>query len=372
MPNLANLLDGEVDRFAHQDIDNIVAALTDEMERIDLKRDWPANNELAHDVCSFANGRGGVIILGYDDPAAGKTPFNDVDGSPKRLDSAYNSVHAMTAPAVRFFVHSYQDGPHTSVAIVIPPTENGPHEYIGGGKKTNLPIRRGKAKDMLSLGEIVSLQRAASGMTYDAPEIGTPALSLDVQPTPYWGVEFTPEEWPLERFAFSHEDDVPFQTFWQSRFAPISFKPLSNGIEISQGSGTMHFTAVVNADGSVVVVWRANSSLWMYFRSLLENAYCYASLVFHQLNLAPRALARVRWTVNDVVQDKQSPFSEFGQLTMRVDFSRDAVEDVLLFFIEQADRLALRTQPREQLLKSIREARKGVQSTDDPRARWEA
>jgi len=341
------------------------------MERIDLKRDWPANNELAHDVCSFANGRGGLIILGYDDPAVGKTPFDGVDGSPKRLDSAYNSVHAMTVPAVRFFLHSYQDGQHTSVAIVIPPTENGPHEYIGGGKKTNLPIRRGKTKDGLSLGEIVSLQRAASGMTYEPPEIGTPALSLDVQNLPYWGVEFAPEEWPGERFAFSHDDDVPFQVFWQNRFAPISFKPLSNGIEISQGSGTMQFTSVVNADGSVVVVWRTNARPWMYFGSLLEAAYCYASLVFHRLSLAPRALARVRWAVTEEAQDKQSPFSEFGELTRRVDFSRDSVEDVLLYFIEQADRLALRTQPREQILKSIRESRKGAQPADDPRARWE-
>jgi len=41
MPTLAQLLDGEVDRFTHQDLDNIVAALTDEIERIEPKREWP-------------------------------------------------------------------------------------------------------------------------------------------------------------------------------------------------------------------------------------------------------------------------------------------------------------------------------------------
>jgi hypothetical protein len=60
MSTLAQLLDGEVDRFTHQDLDNIVAPLTDEMERIELKREWPTNSDLAHDVCAFANGRGGV------------------------------------------------------------------------------------------------------------------------------------------------------------------------------------------------------------------------------------------------------------------------------------------------------------------------
>ena len=109
----------------------------------------------------------------------------------------------------------------------------------------------------------------------------------------------------------------------------------------------------------------------MYFRALLEAAYCYASLVFHRLNLAPRALARVRWAVTDTAQDKQSPFSAFGELSIRVDFSRDSLEDVLLHFIEQADRLALRTQPPEEILKSIREARRGVQPADDPRIRWD-
>jgi HD superfamily phosphohydrolase YqeK len=35
-------------------------ALADEMERIELKREWLTNNAVAHDMCAFAKGRSGV------------------------------------------------------------------------------------------------------------------------------------------------------------------------------------------------------------------------------------------------------------------------------------------------------------------------
>jgi hypothetical protein len=339
------------------------------MERVELKRDWPSNRDLAHDCCAMANGLGGAIIVGYEDKSVGGARFPGVDGSGKRIDAALASVHSLTWPSVRCIMHPYQEagGTHTCVVVVVPPTEVGPHEYIGGGK-SNLPVRRGRSNRSLSLTEIFALQRQAESFASKAPDIGYPIIALNTQKGTYWGVAFYPTEWPEERLVFGRDEDLDFAGYWGRRWRP-DLVLRENGIELSYNESDLNFSVAIHVDGSVVMLWHANHRRWMYYVAFLEECYDFASFVFYKLGFSPRATMRVQWAVapDDPKNDKE-PFPTFGQLARRVDFSRDAIDDVLTFVIEQTHRLGGRSQPRERILNDIRT--RGSVAPPDPRERW--
>jgi hypothetical protein len=369
MPQLADLLAGSLELFEHDDVDRIVAALSDETERVELKSDWPAGPELAHDCCALANGLGGVIIIGYEDPSRGRAPHPGVDGSSKAIDSKLASVHSLTAPSVHCIMRSYLGSAHTAVVVVVPPTESGPHEYVRADKP-NLPVRRGRSKKSLSLSEIFALRHRAESFASDPPEIGHPIVSLDTKTATYWGVEFTPIEWPLERLVFTHEEDVAFTGFWGGLWNAVP-TIRANGIELSydENSG-LNFSLAVHVDGSVVMTWYTNCRQWMYFLAFLEHCYDFASFVFFKLGLSPRALMRVKWSVATDDRDPKEPFPDYGELLMRLDFSRDALDEVTTFVVEQTHRLGGRSQSRETIRRSIET--RGGQPPPDPRSRWDA
>ena len=369
MPNLADLLTGDLDGFSHADIDRIVAALGDETERVELKRDWPPNRDLAHDVCALANGFGGAIIIGYEDPKAGGGAYIGVVGMSSRIDGALAAIHSLTSPSVRCVIRSLRaDSGHTVVVIAVPPTDNGPHEYIGGNK-SNLPVRRGRGIRTLALSEIFALRRRAEGFSLEPPEIGYPIISLNMMEQTFWGVSFSPTEWPPERFSFGHDEDVAFQSYWSKLWKPkLEIRP--NGVQITQEDSTIAFSVAVHVDGTVVMWWRARYRPWMYFVAMLDQAYGFASFVFRDLHLAPRATMWVRWAVSEDAQAEGPPFSRSGDLQRRVNFSHDVPEEILAYFVEQADRLSERSRPRENILAEIKSGRTGSTSYDDPRARW--
>jgi schlafen family protein len=367
MPNLAELLIGDLDAFSHTDVDRIVASLGDETERVELKRDWPPNRDLAHDVCALANGFGGAIVIGYEDPKLGSV--SHMVGTSPRIDGALAAIHSLTWPSVRCAIRSLQgaDG-HTVVVISVPPTENGPHEYIGGNK-SNLPVRRGRSTKTLTLSEIFGLRRRAEGSSFEPPESGYPIISLSTMEKTFWGVSFSPTEWPKERFSFGHDEDMAFLGYWKKWWNPkLDIRP--NGLQITQEKDEVSFSVAVHVDGTIVMWWRTGFRPWMYFVALLDQAYGFASFVFYHLNLAPRATMWVRWAVSDDAQDKRFPFSESGELTRHVDFSRDVPEELLTFFVEQADRLTGRSRPKPTILAEIQSAQSGSTPHEDARARW--
>ena len=362
-------MDGDLALFSHAEVDRVAQSLSDEMDRVEFKRDWLNARDLAHDVAALANGLGGIIIIGYDDPSKGLTPAMGVDGSSRRIDAVLASIHALTWPPVHCFIQSFAaESSHVAVVISVPPTKNGPHEYIGGNKP-NLPVRRGRSNKTLSLTEITALQRRAESLSFPRPEVGDPLISIDALVPSFYGVEFTPEEWPQERFVFSYENDMSIQGYWGRLWSPLSYVIKSNGALVSQGSDVMTFRAAAHVDGSIVVVWAATRSPWAYLLSMMEDAYGFASLQFQRLGLAPRATMRLRWSVLEEHQDKMSPVPPADELVRRVDFSRDAVEDILTFVLEQMDRLAGRIQPREAVLAAIRRSRLAERSPD-PRLKW--
>jgi hypothetical protein len=369
MPSLLDLLDGDLALFSYGDLDRVVKSLSDEMDRVEFKRDWPPNRDLAHDACAMANGLGGVIIVGYEDPAKGLTPFVGVDGSSKRIDAALAAIHALTWPPVHCYMQAFTNGaPHVAVVASIPQSFSGPHEYIGGDKP-NLPVRRGRSNKSLTLTEIFALQRRSDSTSTEPPDIGQPIISLNVQDPTFYGVEFTPEEWPAERLVFNYENDMSIQGYWGRLWSPIAYVIRSNGIEVSQGSNSMRFRVALQADGSVVCVWSAKRSPWAYLMSMLEDVYGFSSLQFFKLGLGPRATMRLRWAVLDDDQDKTMPLPPGDELIKRVDFSRDSVNDVLTFALEQIDRLAGRIQPREAIARVIATNRP-AQRSPDPRIQW--
>lgn len=375
MPNLADLLDGRLDIFSYSDLDRVVASLSDESHRIEVKQDWPSNRELAHDVCAFANGRGGAIIIGYSDPRRGLEQNAGVDGSSGKIDAAFSAIHALTWPSVHCVIRSFSgDSGHVAVAIVIPPSSGAPHEYIGDDKP-NLPIRRGRSKKGLTLSEIFALRRRAENISVEPPQIGYPIVSLNTQEGTFWGVEFSPSEWPEEPFVFGNAEDVAFQNYWRQTYSPtLEIRP--NGIRMLYEAHDLVLSVVVHTDGTIVVWWRTSYRPWMYFAALLEMAYGFASMVFSHLQLSPRALMRVRWNIEPSFQDEnlaneRFPFPTSGELLRRVDFSRNDIDGVLTYFFEQTDRLAGRSRPRNHIESEIREGRGSIRY-EDPRARWGA
>jgi hypothetical protein len=368
MPELADLLDGDFDVLTYADVERIVASLPDETHVVELKREWPSGRDLAHDCCSFANGFGGVVLVGYEDPKHGKKPFPGVDGSSAKMDALMSSIQSLTSPAVHCYMRSFE-GPngHVVVAISVPRTENGPHEYIGGDKP-NLPVRRGKSNKSLSLSEIVALQRRTSMRPALPLEDGYPIISINMLSGTFWGVEFQPEEWPETPFVFHHDDDLAVQNLWRS----YDWKPVPklwlNGIELAVAEAEPSIGAAVQTNGMVAVKWSTAHRQWMWFVGMLEQAYDFASMVFHHLKIAPRAVMYVRWGVKEEDAEQRFPFPPSGQLSLRVDFSRTKVADVLSFFSEQADRSAGRSRPMKQVEDEI--GRAIGPTAKDPRVRW--
>lgn len=373
MSGMEDLLAGNLELLNYEDIDLFVSALDDETSRIELKSEWPSNRELAHDLCAMANGIGGAIILGYDDPRRGCTKKTGLDGSSRKIESVLSAIQAVTSPSVRCHTRAYVGpGNHTIIVFVVESAKYGPHEYIGTDKM-NLPVRHGRKKQPLTMGEIIGLQHRAEGVSNPPRTVDYPLIAINLLDGTFVGVQFSPLEWPSEPMYFTERHDTAFKHYWstlESSWTP-SLEMQLGGDLLKVSTGEPHLFAAAQVDGVVAVKWSATARPWMYFVALLEQAYEFGSLAFSTMGLAPRAHMFLRWQMKpEDAAGQRHPFPDYGQLERKVDFSRDATEDIIIFCFEQAERRIGLSRPREVVAREIAESRRRRSDHVDSRSLW--
>lgn len=101
---------------------------------------WTQMQERAKDVAAFANGRGGLIVLGVNDVAVSSFVSEEVrlqPLDPDRIDAAIEqyrkdvSAYAQTIPLFDMFAVPAANG-RSYVVVVVPPSAQAPHAVVAG------------------------------------------------------------------------------------------------------------------------------------------------------------------------------------------------------------------------------------------------
>ncbi|MGV9268097.1 AlbA family DNA-binding domain-containing protein [Kitasatospora sp. NPDC003701] len=204
-PRIEQLLGGRLDHVGYHQI----AALVDNpnaAEGIDLdfkgfdykyvspaernkpeaeRKDW--GDELAKDVSSFANGRGGVIVLGMHEVNGVPSCINPFPLKDKDRRDYQDVVAARTEPRVHFATHPVPNPDKTSegfLLLVVPRSLQGPHAAHGiKGKRKDgyirCPVRTDSGTTFLSQSQNLeaAMQRIS---TLDRRKADRDALELQV------------------------------------------------------------------------------------------------------------------------------------------------------------------------------------------------
>lgn len=177
-----NLFHDRLEGRAYEDVFAVLAAINEETSRLEFKRELDFG-DVTKEVVAFANGEGGIIVVGYVDPASGKrlTPFGagPDTGDRDRL-RVVSKIQAKVYPSVTLDVFGYKrtDGAHGMLLIRVPESLHAPHEWLD--QRGRFPVRRGAQIDYLTLREIeYLLDRRDSGSTIVELQRSMPWLNFD-------------------------------------------------------------------------------------------------------------------------------------------------------------------------------------------------
>lgn len=189
------VLGAPLDRLEFHHLERLMAEAVREAEDLDFKEALYADtdatkDELAADIASFANHRGGIILLGVaeaDGAASGLPGVAVSDGEERRMTQI---VAARVTPYVDFRIHRIT-GPGSLdngfFALIVPPSASRPHALPRDGR-LRFPRRDGTTRRWLAEAEIADLYRdrfrqaddAVSRLTRIIDE-ALPALAEDAQ-----------------------------------------------------------------------------------------------------------------------------------------------------------------------------------------------
>jgi len=152
-------------------LQRLVSSAVEEGEQLDFKsttylapkgsnQGWSEEQEFCKDVASFANRRGGLILIGVEQVAGvatGLSPMTDgtPEGEEQRLRRAL--VNWAAPLAVTSFVSIGASSGGFYLAVVVPPSRRGPHCVIDRGDSKNplrYPVRHGSDTRWLSEVEV--------------------------------------------------------------------------------------------------------------------------------------------------------------------------------------------------------------------------
>jgi Schlafen, AlbA_2 len=179
-PDLESLFSGPLDETGLHEaaLDRLIEAGAREGELLDFKAGrygptagprtnrWIDEQEFAKDVASFANHRGGLLLIGVadEDGVASKKSAIDgvsVEAEERRLRVA--ALNYMAPPATLIFVPIMVASGGWCLAVVIPPSMRAPHAVLGdpgdAKKPLRYPVRHGADTNWLTESEVAERYR---------------------------------------------------------------------------------------------------------------------------------------------------------------------------------------------------------------------
>ena len=168
--NAAGITSGALERLATEN--------TPESEQLEFKRSlygsargprpgWTDDQEFAKDVTAFANHRGGLLVVGIDDPgrvAAATVPLAATikpELEERRLRQALVNYQAPVAGCEFVWVPASPSG--WFLAVVVPPSRRSPHAVLGDRSDPRptlrYPVRHGPDTAWLSEAEVAERYR---------------------------------------------------------------------------------------------------------------------------------------------------------------------------------------------------------------------
>ncbi|MFF9795465.1 AlbA family DNA-binding domain-containing protein [Streptomyces bacillaris] len=229
---LEALLGGRVDQLTYEQ----VAALVDveaaaEAEDLDYKRELTASDpkgkeELAKDMCSFANHIGGILVIGLAEARGVPSKIMDLDVDwDAWLRHLAQVIGSTTAPPVRYEAYPVRDPEDPKrgfLVLAVPRSPHGPHAVTlppvkPSEKALRYPRRTGSRTDWLTETDVATAyhrrftEAADRGQRLLAVErealAGLPASNM-----PHLLVTMTPEvpgDMPINRESYQrHERDL--------------------------------------------------------------------------------------------------------------------------------------------------------------------
>ncbi|WP_444971593.1 AlbA family DNA-binding domain-containing protein [Streptomyces sp. SAI-25] len=229
---LEALLGGRVDQLTYEQ----VAALVDveaaaEAEDLDYKRELTASDhkgkeELAKDVCSFANHIGGILVIGLAEVRGVPSAIMDLDVDwDAWLRHLAQVIGSTTAPPVRYEAYPVRDPEDPKqgfLILAVPRSPHGPHAVTlppvkASEKALRYPRRTGSRTDWLTETDVAT---AYHRRFTEAADRGQRLLAVEKEAlaglppsnVPHLLVTMTPEvpgDMPINRESYQrHERDL--------------------------------------------------------------------------------------------------------------------------------------------------------------------
>ncbi|MFK0132445.1 helix-turn-helix domain-containing protein [Streptomyces rubiginosohelvolus] len=229
---LEALLGGRVDQLTYEQ----VAALVDveeaaEAEDLDYKRELTASDpkgkeELAKDVCSFANHIGGILVIGLAEARGVPSKIMDLDVDwDAWLRHLAQVIGSTTAPPVRYEAYPVRDPEDPKqgfLVLAVPRSPHGPHAVTlppvkASEKALRYPRRTGSRTDWLTETDVAT---AYHRRFTEAADRGQRLLAVEQEALaglppsnmPHLLVTMTPEvpgDMPINRESYQrHERDL--------------------------------------------------------------------------------------------------------------------------------------------------------------------
>jgi hypothetical protein len=358
-----NLFHDRLEGETYEDVFTVLAAINEETSRLEFKRELDFG-DVTKEVVAFANGEGGIVVVGFCDPAVGKPlkPFSSgpATADPDRLRVA-SKVQAKIYPSVALEVFGYKraDGAHGMLVIRVPASIQAPHEWLD--QRGRFPVRRGAQIDYLTLREIEYLLARRDSHGTMGLDLGrsTPWMNFDRSSQRLFvGARVSPER-PSSVRVLTKSIQKPIEAAIRSLpgLEKTSVLTLMNSILFMQDPDTRpsdaaqmmdweieHRFCSVSVDGMVEVRFPQDKSRLAYqlYRALCDS-YAAANSALLSLGGGPRISGTFAYKLNKTPDLGPFPIGEDGELHFDADLSRDKPSDVfpelLVYAMRQAGEL---------------------------------
>jgi hypothetical protein len=360
---MLNLFHDHLEGRTYEDVFAVLAAINEETSRLEFKRELDFG-DVTKEVVAFANGEGGIIVVGFEDPSANK-PLTAFGPGPDTADRdrlrVVSKIQAKIYPSLSIEVFGLKraDGAHGMLVIRVPESLQAPHEWLD--QRGRFPVRRGAQIDYLTLRELeYLLSRRDSGGTAIELHRSTPWLNFDrTSQRLFIGARVTPERPSLVR-VLTKSLQKPIEAAIRSlpglegtsvttQMNSILFlhDPASRPSDIARMMEweIEHRRCSVSVDGMVEVRFPqdTNNLIYQIYRTLCD-AYAGASHVLLGLGGGPRISGAFAYKLERTPDLGPFPIGDEGELYFAADLSRDTPVDLfpelLIYAMRQAGELS--------------------------------